>query len=185
MSRTDAQSQYQVRFDWGVAGARVIATDVDVIIAVDVLSPATRLDLAAELPGHPAAIVAGSLTNATAVARWALERQGGKGDRFFVAVIAAGETRDDGTIRFALEDLLGAGAIIDALADNGIDYCSPEAAAASAAFTGLRNATGHLVGASGSGRELAELGRRSEVDDAIRVNSVDAVEVLREFRFPA
>jgi 2-phosphosulfolactate phosphatase len=178
------QSQYQVRFDWGVAGAATIATDADVIVFVDVLSPGAPVDLAAELPAHPAAIVAGSLANAAAVASWALEQQGGKGDRFMVAVVAAGESRPDGTMRFALEDLLGAGAIIDALAGAGIDYCSPEAAAASAAFTGLRNATGHLIGASGTGRELAQLGRRDEVDRAIRVNSSDEVVVLREFSFP-
>jgi 2-phosphosulfolactate phosphatase len=185
VSSPHSQSQYQVRFDWGVAGAATVAADADVIVFVDVLRVGAPVDLVAELPGHAAAIVAGSLTNAAAVARWALEQQGGKGDRFMVAVVAAGETRPGGSMRFALEDLLGAGAVIDALAEVGIDYCSPESAAASAAFTGLRNATGHLVGASGSGRELAELGRRTEVDEAIRVNSSEEVMVLREFSFPA
>jgi 2-phosphosulfolactate phosphatase len=133
-------------------------------------------------PGS-ALIVAGSLRNAAAIAAWALAQQGGKGDRFTVAVIAAGETRPDGDIRFALEDLLGAGAIIDALAEAGIDYCSPEAAAAAAAYTGLRNATGHLIGASSSGRELAAQGFRADVDLAIELNASDTVPVLREFVF--
>ena len=121
-------------------------------------------------PRHRAALPCsspGSLRNARAVARWALEQQGDKGDRFVVAVIAAGEEREDGSMRFALEDLLGAGAIVDALADVGIDYCSPEAAAAASAFTGLRNATGHLIGASASGRELvgARIPRRHRSRD--------------------
>jgi 2-phosphosulfolactate phosphatase len=87
----------------------------------------------------------------------------------------------NGTLRFALEDLLGAGAIIDALAAVGIDYCSPEAAAAAAAHTGLRNATGHLIGASTSGRAAAERGERAAVDAAIALNSSEDVPVLREF----
>ena len=93
-------------------------------------------------------------------------------------MVAAGEIREDGSIRFAVEDLLAAGAVIDALADVGIDYCSPEAAAASAAFTGLKNATGHLIGASASGRQLAESGRRAEVDLAIQLDVSSDVEVL-------
>jgi 2-phosphosulfolactate phosphatase len=141
--------------------------------------------LAAALDGRSALVVAGSLRNAAAIARWALDQQGDKGDRFTVAIIGAGEARPDETIRFALEDLLGAGAIIDALAEVGIDYCSPEAAAAAAAFTGLRGAIGHLVGASGSGRELAEAGFRADVDLAIDINASDTVPVLREFAFKA
>jgi 2-phosphosulfolactate phosphatase len=199
------QSQYQVRLDWGTAGAEAVATDADVIVVVDILSFSTNVDLALSSGGelalagasgdgaricvalgsHPAIIVAGSLRNADAVARWILERQGGKGDRFTVAVIAAGEQNADGSLRFAVEDLLGAGAIIDALADAGIDYCSPESAAAAAAFTGLRNATGHLIGASASGRALAELGSRAELDPAIEVNASTIVPVLREFVFRA
>jgi 2-phosphosulfolactate phosphatase len=158
-----AQSQYQVRFDWGLEGARDIGQGADVIVVVDVLGQSP-------LPSSDALVVAASLRNRRAMARWALDQQGDKGDRFTIAVLAAGEPRDDGSVRFAVEDLLGAGAVIDALADVGIDYCSPEAAAASAAFTGLRNATGHLIGASASGRALAASGRRAEVDLAIDID---------------
>ncbi|MDQ1545653.1 MAG: 2-phosphosulfolactate phosphatase [Actinomycetota bacterium] len=175
------QEQYQVRFDWGVDGARAVGGDADVIVLVDVLGADTVLP--SSLDSGTAVVIAGSLRNGDAVARWALERQADKGDRFTVAVVAAGETRTSGTARFALEDLLGAGAIIDALAAVGIDYCSPEAAAAAAAFTGLRNATGHLIGASVSGRELTAEGNRAAVDFAIAVNSSDDVPVLREFSF--
>jgi 2-phosphosulfolactate phosphatase len=141
--------------------------------------------LVAALADQPALVVAGSLRNAAAIARWAVRQQGDKGDRFTVAVIAAGEVRADETLRFALEDYLGAGAIIDALAEVGIDYCSPEAAGAAAAFTGLRNATGHLIGASATGRELTADGFRADIDLAIDIDASETVPVLREFGFRA
>jgi 2-phosphosulfolactate phosphatase len=245
---SEAQTQYQVRFDWGLEGAAAIAQGADVVVIVDVLSFSTTVDVATRhglavmpvlpdevtevaerlgavvagrrgdaislspasftpetvagvervvltslngatiarsMAGRSAAIVAGSLRNRRAVADWALDRQGDLGDRFTIAVVAAGERRDDGSMRFAVEDLLGAGALIDALADVGIDYCSPEAAAAAAAFTGLKNATGHLIGASASGRELAEAGFRADVDLAIEIDSSLGVPVLGEFGFRA
>jgi 2-phosphosulfolactate phosphatase len=184
------QSQYQVRFDWGAEGAATIGVGADVVVLVDVLEGGgadtgrprlSKPRILGALADTPAVIVAGSLRNRMAVAKWALERQGTKGERFMVAVVAAGEVRSDGSIRFAIEDLLGAGAIIDALADVGIDYCSPEAAAAAAAFTGLRNATGHLIGASASGRERAANGQRVDVDNAIEMDVSTSVDVLREF----
>jgi 2-phosphosulfolactate phosphatase len=49
----------------------------------------------------------------------------------------------------------------------------------------LRNATGHLIGASSSGRELAAQGLRADVDLAIQVNASTTVPVLREFVFKA
>jgi 2-phosphosulfolactate phosphatase len=172
------QSQYQVRFDWGLEGAETVAADVDVIVVVDVLSP-----MPLDLPGSRAAVIAGDLRNRTAVAGWVLARQAEKGDRFSVAVIAAGEEREDGSIRFAVEDLLGAGAIVDALAGVGIDYCSPEAAAACAAFTGLRNAVGHLVSASASGKELIARGFVRDTELAAQVDVSTVVPVLREYAF--
>jgi 2-phosphosulfolactate phosphatase len=173
------QEQYQVRFEWGAEGARAIGVGADVLVLVDVLSDGPGL--VGSLDASQAVIVEGSLRNCAAVARWALERQSGKGDRFAVAVVAAGEPRDGGETRFALEDLLGAGAIIDALASVGIDYCSPEAAGAAAAFTGLRNATRHLIGASTSGRAVALKDGRGPIDFAIDMNSSDEVPILREF----
>jgi 2-phosphosulfolactate phosphatase len=52
-----------------------------------------------------------------------------------------------------VEDLLAAGAIIDAISDVGIDHQSPEAAAAASAYRGLRRATTHLISASETARE--------------------------------
>jgi 2-phosphosulfolactate phosphatase len=183
MSSHHGQSQYQVRFDWGLEGATAIGDGADVIVVVDVLESPDGSAIAAALADHPAIVVTAGLRNRSAIAAWALEQQGDKGDRFTIAVVAAGEKRDDASTRFALEDLLGAGAVIDALADIGIDYCAPEAAAASAAFTGLRNATGHLIGASASGRTLAADDRRDEIAFAISVDADSSVNVPGEFSF--
>ena len=169
MTSQTPQSKYQVRFDWGVAGARSIAEGADAIIWVDQLGEAN-----AQLPDS--LVVAGSIQNSAAVARWVLERQAETGDRFTVAVVAAGEAREDGSLRFAVEDLLGAGAVIDALAAAGIDYCSPEAAAASAAYTSLRRAASHLISASESGQALGM--------PMLDLDPVDGVPVMREFPSP-
>ena len=54
---------------------------------------------------------------------------------------------------FAVEDFLAAGAVIDALGDAGIDFTSPEAAAAAGAFAFLKNASAHILSASIAGQE--------------------------------
>jgi 2-phosphosulfolactate phosphatase len=136
-----SQSSYQVRFDWGAAGRDAIAVDADAVIWVD------------QLGGSPDAR---TFEHADEVAAWALAEQERLGGRFRIAVVAAGGERADGSLRFAVEDLLAAGAIIDAIAAVGIDHQSPEAAVAASAYRGLRNATRHLVNASVSAREARE-----------------------------
>ena len=147
MSTPRAQSNYQVRFEWGAVGAHAVAEGAHAIVWVDELGAETAPSLDVE-------VVSGGLRNADAVARWSLERQAQLGGRFVVSVVAAGVLQHDGSLRFAVEDLLGAGAVIDAIGELGIDHQSPEAAAAASAFSGLRNATRHLVSASVSAREL-------------------------------
>lgn len=197
------QSVYQVRLEWGTAGlARVAPADIVVVVDVlrlsstvtDALSAAEEypLDAAAAVSRNGAAVAAaasageghvvlGCLRNAAAVARWVLERQAERGVRTSVAVIAAGErvSPDAADLRFAVEDQLGAGAVIAALGDLGIDACSPDAAVAAEAFRALRGATRHLLTASGSGRELAAEGRRDEVLSAAAVDAASVVPVLR------
>ena len=179
MTSPHDQSQYQVRFDWGTAGVATVATDVGVIVVVDVLETSPSSLAAHEWP-KGSAVISGSLRNRAAVAQWVLARQAEKGDRFSVAIIGEGAPRGDGSIRFAVEDQLGAGAIIDALADVGIDYCSPEAAAACASFTALRTGVGHLISASGSGKELLGRNLLHLVDQAADVDSSTHVPVLAE-----
>jgi hypothetical protein len=139
-----SQTNYQVRFEWGAAGAAAVAVGADVVAWVD--------ELGSEPVPEGARVT--SLAEAADFAAWCLAKQEELGGRFRIAVVAAGATQEDGSLRFAVEDLFGAGAVIDAIAEVGIDHQSPEAAAAAAAYTGLRTATRHLVNASVSAREL-------------------------------
>lgn len=141
-----AQASYQVRFEWGAEGAHAVAEGVHAIIWVDEIG-------SEEVPVTGVETVAGALRFAEALGQWSLTRQEELGGRFVVAVVAAGARQGDGSLRFTVEDLLAAGAVIDAIAEVGIDHQSPEAAAAASAYTGLRNATRHLVSASISARE--------------------------------
>ena len=169
------QPQYQIRFDWGLRGAAAIALGADIVVWVDALTTALAPD-PLSIEGD-VAVVAGSVGSSTALAEWVLERQVAIGDRATVAVVAAGS--DDGG--FAVEDLLAAGAVIDALAEVGIDYISPEAAAAVGAFAGLRNATSHVLSASVTGQQIIAAEGRGFVDRAREANTQPVFTVLREF----
>ena len=182
------QAKYQVRLDWGAAGAERILPGAHLAVAVDVLpSPdgdALSAKLAATFARPDLVVLAGSLRNRTAVARRILELQEQRGERLMVALIAAGEDAADGP-RFAIEDQLGAGAVVDALVALGIDHTSPAAAVACAAFEGLRHAATHLIGASGRAVELVEQGRRPEVRFATELDASTDVPVLRDGVFEA
>lgn len=130
-------------------------------------------------------VLAGSLRNAAAVADEVLALQERLGDRATVAVIAAGERHESGALRPAVEDLLGAGAIVDALTAVGIDHCSPEAATASSAYHALRRGIGHLISASASAEELRGRDSAADVELARQVNASRTVPVLRECVFGA
>ena len=168
------QSRFQVRFDWGLDGARVISDGAHIIVWADALTtPGAPDPLAIDGP----AVIAATQGSAAAAAQWILDQQAAIGDRAIVAVVAAGT--DDG--RFAVEDLLAAGSVVDALSTLGIDSTSPEAAAASAAFEGLRNATLHLLSASVTGQEL-EAGAIAAAKEAAMSTEL---RILREFSLPA
>lgn len=139
------QSRYQVRFEWAFDGARAISQDAHVIIWVDAIyDTEISLDVKA-LPQGPA-IITTDLRTAPAAAQWAYNLQLNLGTRIIIAVVAAGAQRD-GLTRFAAEDFLTAGAVIDHLAELGLDGTSPEAATAEAAYRGLSRATSHLFSA--------------------------------------
>lgn len=192
------QQQYQVRFAWGVGGAARVAPGAHLVVWTDVLPAGAPLDdaacrrallrVAAAMPDGPE-IVLGHLANAAAIAGRVTRLQAERGDRCVVAVVAAGRHQEPGddvaeaageasdvpdAPDFAVEDLLAAGAVVDALAAVGIDHTSPEAAAACAAYTGLRRAVKHLVSASESGAVLD----RADVHAALAVG--DELVTLRE-----
>jgi hypothetical protein len=160
-----AQDKFQVRFGWGVDGAVAVSAGAHVLVWCDALPTGETA------PDFEGVVLAGTVGNATATAQWILELQSRLGDRALVAVVAAGS--DGG---FAVEDFLAAGAVIDALATVGIDFNSPEAASACAAFEGLRNATAHLTSASETGRLIGP----DALAVARVVNAEPAVKVLRE-----
>lgn len=202
------QSRYQVRLDWGVAGLRRTAP-ADVVIVVDVLRFSSTvsarvaagehvpLDDAARAVSRNGAVIAasasdsvvllGCLRNAEAVAAAALAEQQRRGARTSIAVIAAGELSPDGQaeLRFAVEDLLGAGAVVDALSRLGIDHTSPEAAAACESFRGLGGAVRHLLTASGSGQELLDRGLRDDALAAAQIGVDRVAPMLRDGVFTA
>jgi 2-phosphosulfolactate phosphatase len=128
-----------------------------------------------------AVVLAGCLRNASAVARWlAATTRAGAGP---VVVVAAGERwpGDAGTLRPAVEDLLGAGAILRALrvvSGIAVEGISPEARAAMAAFDDARDGLWEWLLASGSGRELVAWGWRDDVEAAAALDVEAVVPVL-------
>ncbi|WP_022882989.1 2-phosphosulfolactate phosphatase [Gryllotalpicola ginsengisoli] len=141
--------------------------------------------VAAAAAGFGVPVVAANLRNFSAVARWVLAYQQQLGTRANVAVVASGERRADDSLRPAVEDQLAAGAVVEALQKLGIDFCSPEAAVAAAAFAGLRGAVKHLLTASVSGQELAAVGQLDDVKIAAQLDVSDVVPVMRDGVFRA
>ncbi len=222
MTMFTAQSEFNIRCEWGERGVTTLAPISDVVIIVDVLSFSTCVDVAtargamvypfvwkdersqvfaAEKEAHlavgrgesgyslsPVSLVemesgarlvlpspngatlthltgktptlAGCLRNATAVARAAT--QIGRN----IAVIPAGERWSDQSLRPAIEDLLGAGAIISALEGSR----SPEAELATDSFSSSQNRLREIISKSSSGKELIQKGFGADVDLACELD---------------
>ncbi|MEV7631714.1 2-phosphosulfolactate phosphatase [Microbacterium sp. NPDC089318] len=212
------QSSYQVRFEWGTEGlARLAPAQIVVVVDVlrfsstlaDAVAAGQRISLESALQwstngaavasaasaaagpdASPVTVLIGGIRNAAAIARAVMTLQERQGTRASVSIIAAGELAPTGEMRFAVEDQLGAGAIVDALCDVGIDHSAPEAAAAAEAFRALRPGLRHMLIGSGSGRELVEgvastarmeaAGvRPATTAEAAELNAVDIAPVLR------
>ncbi|MFC0843351.1 2-phosphosulfolactate phosphatase [Streptomyces noboritoensis] len=240
------QACHGVRFDWGPAGAELLAKDAACLVVVDVLSFTTSVTVAVESGTRvfpyrwrdetaavfadqvgaglavgrsratesspwslsPAAlrrapftprlvlpspngstiaasagestVVAACLRNASAVGQWLADRGYGTAERP-VVVIASGERWPDGSLRPALEDLLGAGAVIAALRRYGRDRLSPEAAAT---YEGVKD-IGATVADCASGRELVEWGYADDVAIATELDVSEVVPVLADGAFTA
>lgn len=117
-------------------------------------------------------VLAGSFRNARATAAQAADHAGANG---VISVIGAGERRAQGAPGFrpAVEDLLGAGAVLAALdpaaAVSG-RRCSPEAAAARAAFIAARAHLYDTLARTATGRELSS---PNGADDVAMASAVD------------
>lgn len=125
-------------------------------------------------------VVAAALRNATAVGTWIADQLPTNGT---VSIIASGERWPDGSLRPAIEDLWGAGAVITVLAAHGIQDRSPEARMAAVAFDSARGTLRADLLACSSGRELVEQGFRGDVDIAADFDRSRAVPVLRDGAF--
>jgi 2-phosphosulfolactate phosphatase len=177
-----------VPFGKDEVGARELATREGWLIAGPrgspySLSPATLLSVPAGarvvLPSlngsmvsaHAAGrghVLAGCLRNRRAIAA----RARALGGPF--AIIAAGEQWPDGSLRPALEDLLGVGAIAAAVPGTR----SPEVEAAVAGFEAAKHELQHALRSCSSGRELAERGYLGDVDFAAELDVCTAAPEL-------
>jgi 2-phosphosulfolactate phosphatase len=134
------------------------------------------------LAAHGAVVVGASLRNRSAVADWLTSRLADQDAS--VVVVAAGERWDaDGSLRPALEDLLGAGAVISALGAAGVGGWSPEAAAAAYTFDACRDSLADVLRACSSGQELIGRGFGEDVDVAAELDSSRHVPVLSDDAF--
>lgn len=136
--------------------------------------------IALELAGAGVTVVAASLRNVSAVADWLTPRA----DRG-IAVVAAGERWPDGSLRPAVEDLWGAGAVIAGLVARGVTGLSPEAGAAAAVWDavaglgpGSATLLSHELSRCASGRELIDAGFGADVAIAAALDASPVVPVL-------
>ncbi len=180
-----------------VAVGRLEAIKDGAVVAPS-LSPATLLEIPAverlvlpspngstivmEAIGAGSTVVAGCLRNARAVAaRLARALDAGQS----IGVIAAGERWDfDRSLRPALEDHVGAGAILAHLEAMGYgDAFSPEARAASALFRASAESLERLLHECVGGRELSEMGFAADVTVAAALDTSATVPVIVDGAF--
>lgn len=121
-----------------------------------------------------AVVVGASLRNRQAVAAYLAPRLAGR----TLAVIASGERWPDGSLRPCVEDLWGAGAVLAALVDLGIDGLSPEAQVAEAAYRSVVPDLADQLAACAGGRELADAGFATDVEVAAQLDVSRAVPLL-------
>ena len=126
-------------------------------------------ELTVEAAALGGVVVCGCFRNCCAVATYAAAR--GRA----VTVVACGERWPDGTLRPAVEDLAGAGAIIANLPGT----VSPEARVAVAAWETARNDLNAFLRSCASGRELLARGFDEDVEIAAQVDCGAGVPVLR------
>lgn len=188
-------------YRWRDAGAEEYAAERDATLAVGrsagagvSLSPASVLAaeglerlvlpspngsaISFDLAGRGLTVVGACLRNRSAVARWLAPRVA-DGER--VAVVAAGERWPDASLRPAVEDLWGAGAVVAGLAGlagPGGSVLSPEAEQAAAAFIAAEPGLGDRLAATASGRELEGIGFGDDVRVAGELDASEAVPVL-------
>lgn len=137
--------------------------------------------LAHWLASNTGVCLGASLRNGAAVASWIASTYDPACSS--VAVIAAGERWPDGGMRPTVEDLWGAGLVIDRLANAGWTALSPEAAVARAAWQAVADQMPDGLRACVSGSELVDQGYGEDVEIAAEVSTSPAVPYLRDGTF--
>jgi 2-phosphosulfolactate phosphatase len=138
-----------------------------------------------------AEVVAACLRNRTAVARRLAARFTASPNRPpVVLLVPAGERWPDDSLRPAVEDLWGVGAVADAFTRllehrAGPLLLSPESRVAVAAWDAVAGSVEADLHACSSGRELAEKGYADDVVVAAELDASDVVPVLRDGVFVA
>ncbi|MCU1647346.1 MAG: hypothetical protein JWN03_7621 [Nocardia sp.] len=136
--------------------------------------------ISAAVTGVP--VIAASLRNASAVARWIVQ-QGWGTEEHPIAVIAAGEHwPGQDVLRPAMEDWLGAGAVLASLVENGAGPLSPEAWVAKLCYNEIEDVPALIAGCA-SGLELAGIGFADDVAIATEIDSSKVVPVLIDGAF--
>ncbi len=136
-----------------------------------------------------ATVVAASLRNGEAVGQWvAGQLRASNGVPPVVVLAPSGEQWPDGSLRPAVEDAWGAGAVATALVESlehqaGPLLLSPEVELALAGFAMVRERVDEALAQSSSGRELIEQGYAEDVAIAAELGSSTAVPVLRDGAF--
>jgi 2-phosphosulfolactate phosphatase len=134
--------------------------------------------ICATLAGGGTTVVGACLRNRAAVARHLR-------DAGTVAIVAAGERWPDGSLRPCAEDLWGAGAVLAALVDLGIDDLSPEARLAEATFRAVEAELPAALRACAGGLELEAIGFGADVEVAERTDVTEVVPLLGDDGFCA
>ncbi len=149
--------------------------------------------LAADLARAGVPVVAACFRNRAAVACWLASQCTSAGTWPVIAVIAAGERWPDGSLRPAVEDLWGAGAVISALAAcaarpparHNDALLSPEAAAAATAYEVVGADLAPALRGCPSELELSGRGFGADVTIAAELDASIAVPLLTSGYFAA
>ncbi|MDQ2853113.1 MAG: 2-phosphosulfolactate phosphatase [Actinomycetota bacterium] len=137
--------------------------------------------IASALNSTGSTVAIGCLRNARAAGFWAVTQLNAGCS---VALIAAGERwASDDSLRPALEDHLGVGAIASQLVSAGFaSECSPETLAAACLYDATPD-LGNTLRNCVSGRELAARGFEEDVDVAAQLDAATGVPLLWESAF--
>jgi len=126
-----------------------------------------------------AIVLIGALVNAEAITKYIMSFIEANRSHFTISIVACGERfkepNSDGEIRFAIEDYLGAGAIIAGLKMNK----TSEALVCEGAFVQNQKSLDRIIWECESGVELRDIGFGDDVKLASQLNSIDVVPALK------